>query len=62
MSHLKRVVTEVFFTAPGATMSSLRVTTLTSDVNVIKREAMHKAQACYGLNITNVTLGNQSFL
>ena len=54
-SVLRRTTTEVHFNAPGATRTSLLVTTLTDDPKVIKSEAIHKAKVCYGLNISNVT-------
>jgi hypothetical protein len=57
---LTRVTTEVFFTAPGATRTSLLVTTLTRDSETIRREAMHKAKVCYGLDIHDLRLGSQS--
>jgi hypothetical protein len=60
MSRLKKVTTEVFFIAQGVTRKSLIVSTLTTNPEIIKQEAVHKARACYGLDITNVILGNQS--
>ena len=64
MSRLTKVTTEVFFNAPGAARTSLLVTTLTKDVETIKREAVHKAAACYGICITDdlssLQLGRQT--
>ena len=56
MTLLRRITTEVYFNAPGATRESLLVTTLTKDPHKIKEEAIHKAQVCYGLDLSNVEI------
>lgn len=62
MSKLRRVSTEVFYML-GTERRSMLVTTLTKDVDTIKREALHKAEVCYGLKgISNLSLGGQTEL
>jgi len=61
MAQLTKITTQVFFVAPGATRTSLLVTTLTKDTQTIQQEAIHKAKACYGLDIRDVRLGGQTY-
>lgn len=73
MSSLKRYCYEVFFTAlnsvPNAhppfiagRRDTMWVTVLSTDHEVIKAEAKHKAQACYGLQIDNISIGKELIL
>jgi hypothetical protein len=59
MAHLSLITTEVLFNSQEATRTSLLVTTLTDNIEDIKREAIRKAKTCYGLDIQNIQIGDQ---
>jgi hypothetical protein len=73
MANLKRYSYQVFFTALNSVphvnppftaghRDSMWVTTLSRDPATIRAEAMHKADACYGLRIGNIDIGSEIIL